>query len=226
MLLLAVVIAAGGLSLAPHAGGAQRAQSPLEIGGMSHTVVDGRSVVVVAVENNGPRPVQASGEFELVDAQGDAVSQVAVSTGTIDAGANGVIAVPLATLLPAGRYTATLSLEGRDATVRANSGLREISVGQGAPEPTAEPVATTTPVEVGAPAERGGGFPSWPLLVLGLAMTVAGIGYLRATTTRHEPAPVRPVPEVSMVRKVKISSPPTKRPATIKPLVPPRRHDD
>lgn len=225
LLLLATAVSVCGLWLASVDVSAQRAQTPLQIDEITHTVVDGRSVMVVAVENTGQEAVDASGEFTLVDARGAEISRTQVSTGEIEGGASGVVAVPLNITLAPGRYTATLSLVGQDASVRAISGLREITVGEVVPAPAPVPFPTSTPPAI-EDDSGGAGFPSWPLLLVGLIMTAAGIGYMRAAGVQRKPAAPRPIPEVSMVRKVKIDAQPLKRPATIKPLLPPHRRGE
>lgn len=220
LLVLATVNPVCGLWLATPVIHAQRAQSPLEIGDMDYAVVDGLSVIVITLDNTGLQPLEASGEFILVDTQGAEVSGLQVSTGELQGGERSVLAVPLNITLTPGRYTATLSLVGEDASVRANSGLREITVGQVAPQPTTEPVQPSAPLAIEDDTD-GAGFPSWLLLLIGLTLTVAGIGYMRASGNQH-----KPIPEVSMIRKVKVESRPLKRPATIKPLLPPRRRGE
>jgi hypothetical protein len=227
LLLFAAVMSVCGLWLASTDIHAQRAQTPLDIAGIDHTVVDGSSVFVIAVGNTGPTTLNASGEFVLVDAQGFEVSAIQVSTGEIGAGQSSVVTVPLNTILPPGRYTATLSLVDEEADVRAISGLREIMVGDVAPGPTPQPAETMPPPEIeDADDLEGSGFPSWLLLLIGITLTVVGVGYMRATSTERKPVVPRPIPEVSMIRKVKVDSRPVKRPATIKPLLPPRQRED
>lgn len=202
---------------------AQRAQSPLEIGGMSHTVVDGLSIVIVLVENSGETQLDASGELELVDSSGVDVSRRPVSTGVIPAGETSVVTIPLGTALEAGRYTGTLTLVDDIHDVRANSGLREIVVGSVEAEPTPFVKPDVVPTAAGDDDPDETGFPSWLLLLIGVTLTVAGLIYMRASSQRRKPARARPVPNVSMIRKVKINALPPKRPATIKPLLPPGR---
>lgn len=225
LLLLATVMSAGGLWLASVNGDAQRAQTPLDIAEISHTSVAGSSVIVVTVANTGQEPVDASGQFTLVDTHGVEIRRIQVSTGEIGGGERSVVSVPLNIALAPGRYTATLSLVGQNPSVRAVSGLREIIVGEVGPEAAPTPFPTSTLPEV-EDDSGGAGFPSWLLLLAGLVITAAGIGYMRAANAQGKPAASRPIPEVSMVRKVKVDSLPVKRPATIKPLVPPRRRGD
>lgn len=225
LLLLATAVSVCGVWLASVDVRAQRAQTPLDIAGMSHTVVDDSSVIVIAVGNTGPTSLSASGEFVLVDAQGSEISALQVSTGEIGAGQSSVVTVRLDTVLPPGRYTATLSLVDEEADARAISGLREIVVGVVEPEPTPVPFPTSAPPAIEDDAGNNAAFPSWLLLLAGLIMTAAGIGYMRATGAYRKPVAPRPVPEVSMVRKVRVDSAPMKRPATIKPLLPPRQRD-
>lgn len=202
---------------------AQRAQSPLEIGGISHTVVDGLSIVVVLVENTGETQLDASGELELVDAAGQAVSRRPVSTGAIPAGETSVVAIPLGKALAAGRYTVTLTLVDDVHDVRANSGLREIVAGAVEDEPTPFPESDVVLPAASDDNPGESGFPSWLLLLIGVTLTVAGLVYMRAGSRYRKPVRARPIPNVSMIRKVKINALPPKRPATIKPLLPPGR---
>lgn len=222
LVLLVTVLSVHGLWLLSPSVHAQRTPSPLEIGDMGHTVVNDRSVIVVALSNTGRTALSATGEFTLVNVRGDEVGGTLVSTGIIGARDESVVAIPLDVLLPPGRYTATLSLEDDDEGVRVDSGLREIVVQGFSPESTSEPVVATPPPAVEDDAS-GRGFPSWLLLLIGLTLTIIGMGYMRMSSGQRKPPPHRPVPEVSMVRKVNVASRPAKRPATIKPLVPPHR---
>lgn len=226
LMLLTAAAAVGGLWLARLDAGAQRAQTPLEIDEIRHTLVDDRSVILVEFDNTGQTALNASGDFALVNAEGIVIAEIEVSTGEIEAGQSSVVTVPLNTRLLQGRYTATLMLVDDAENVRANSGLREIVVGFVAPDPTPRPFPTGSPSTAVDDDSGGGGFPSWLLLLIGLTLTVAGVGYLRMTTSQRKPAAPRPIPEVSMVRKVKVASPPPKRHATIKPLLPPCRRED
>lgn len=204
---------------------AQRAQSSLEIGGMSHTAVDGRSVIVVVVGNSGDQAVEPTGEFVLVAPSGVELVHVNVTSTPIPPGGESVIAVPIATELESGLYTATLSLEDENTGARVNSGLREITVGVADETPTIIELFPDEiePVQVEEQTESDArGFPSWLLLLIGLSVTVLGVTFMRSTASSGRKQE-RPVPTVSMVRKVKVDTSPPRRPATIKPLIPPRR---
>ena len=159
LLLLATALSVCGVWLASVDTSAQRAQTPLQIDEITHTIVDGQSVMIVAVVNTGQEAVDASGEFTLVDARGEEISRIQISTGEIEGGASSVVAVPLNIVLAPGHYTASVSLVGQDASVRAISGLREITVGEGFPEPAPSPFPTSTSPAI-EDDSGGAGFPS------------------------------------------------------------------
>lgn len=211
------------VSGASHVALAQRVQSPLEIGGMSHAAVDGRSVIVIVTANSGDEEVQPAGEFVLVSPAGVELVRVNVTSTPIPPGGESVIAVPIETELESGLYTATLRLEDEATGARVNSGLREIVVESPESLPTATVLFPEAPAADEAQNESDArGFPSWLLLLIGLSVTVLGVTFMRSTASDGRKQE-RPVPSVSMVRKVKVDANPPRRPATIKPLIPPRR---
>ena len=202
--------------------GAQRAQSPLEIGGMSHTRVDEHDIIIVLLSNTGDESIQARGDFTLTDSEGNEVAQIEVTTGAVHPESSSVLSVPVNVVLEPGRYTVTLTLEDHIRQVRANSGLREVLVQPSATPPIEESPVPVVPLEQDADDTPGNGFPSWLLLIIGLSVTVVGVTLMRGKADAGRKATPRPIPEVSMVRKVSVTRPPPKRPATIKPLLPPR----
>jgi hypothetical protein len=92
----------------------------LAIGGVKHSVVAGRSVVAVAVENSGNVRLKPVATFSLRDAAGVEVSQVTVPMDTFYARTRTSIEVPLAELLLPGTYTVRLSLDDTRQGVRAD----------------------------------------------------------------------------------------------------------
>jgi len=86
----------------------------LEIGLASHSVVAGRSVVAVAVENSGNVRLKPLVDLELFDSDGDQVSQARVQMDSFYAVTDTSVEVPLAALLLPGEYSIRFTME--DAT--------------------------------------------------------------------------------------------------------------
>ena len=98
-----------------------RRSPALSIGGASHQVVAGSSVVAVAVENAGNVRLAPVATFTLLDAAGAQVSQATVPMGTFYARTSTSIEVPLAALLQPGTYTVRLTLADAGQDVRAEA---------------------------------------------------------------------------------------------------------
>jgi hypothetical protein len=94
----------------------------LAVGGVNHTVVVGKSVVAVAVENSGNVRLKPTATFTLRDAAGVEVSQATLPMDTFYARTRTSIEVPLAELLLPGTYTVRLSLDDARQGVRADGG--------------------------------------------------------------------------------------------------------
>ncbi len=82
----------------------------LAIGEASHTVVTGRSVVAVELDNGGNVRLRPVASFELRDAAGALVSQANIALDTIYAHTSTRLEVPLAALLQPGTYHVALGL--------------------------------------------------------------------------------------------------------------------
>jgi len=82
----------------------------LAIGEASHSVVAGRSVISVAVENPGNIRLGPVASFTLRDAGGALLSEAVVPMDTFYAGTGSSVEVPLDGLLRPGTYTVRLSL--------------------------------------------------------------------------------------------------------------------
>lgn len=202
--------------IAPAAGMAQSQDDRLDIGGIEHTVVDGQHVVLVRLDNASLEEISASGMLAVVDAGGLELERVSVETGRLVPDGPSVLAVPLVEPLGPGAYNVSLVLSVEPDGPPVHSGPRGILVDQGAgTAPGRQPTGTMLQADNG-----DGGFPSWMLLMAGLALVTIGFTLRRETGRKRK---TQMVPAVSMVRKVKLDSRPPKRPATIKPLRPPDR---
>ena len=90
----------------------------LTIGKASHTVVAGKSVVDVAVENLGNVRLKPVATFVLFDAAANRISDATVPMDTFFAHTATFVEVPLAALLQAGQYTVRLTLDDAAQGVR------------------------------------------------------------------------------------------------------------
>jgi hypothetical protein len=106
-------------------------QPELRLGKAHHEIVAGRSVVSVAVENSGNVRLKPIVAFVLRDATRTEISRKTFQMDTFYARTDTLVAVSLATLLPAGRYTIELALADGPQGVEAN-GLIDLVVGPGA----------------------------------------------------------------------------------------------
>jgi hypothetical protein len=95
----------------------------LAIGGATHMVVAGRSIVSIAVENTGNVRLKPMVGFTLFDAGGRQISQASLRMDTFYAHTTTTVELPLASLLTPGTYTVRLSLDdgasGADALAPA-----------------------------------------------------------------------------------------------------------
>jgi hypothetical protein len=82
----------------------------LDITSAAHTFVGGRSVVGIAVENQGNSKLKPVGEFHLFDASRREIDHSAVTMDTVFAKTATHVEIPLAGPLQPGRYTAILAL--------------------------------------------------------------------------------------------------------------------
>ena len=143
----------------------------LAIGGATHLVVAGRSVVAVAVENPGNVRLKPVATFILRNAAGVQVSQVTVPMDTFYAHTGTSIEVPLDALLVPGTYSVRLSLDDARQGVRAD-GTATFVVAASATAIAGgdQAVPGLTPVIQSAPPDAP------PLLAIGLAVIVTGLG--------------------------------------------------
>ena len=193
---------------------AQHSDERLEIGGIEHSVVDNQHIVLARLVTTSSDEIVASGVLAVVDAGGIEVLRINVDTGPLVPDGSSVLAVPLPEPLQPGRYRVSLVLSVQPDGPLVDSGPRQIIV----VEPTA---GTVPPAQNGQQATAERGFPSWILLIAGVLLVGIGFAVRRGNVgTRRS----RPVPDVAMVRRVKLEARPAKRPATIKPLRPPGQH--
>ena len=83
----------------------------LAIGGATHTVVAGRSIVAIAVENTGNVRLKPIVGFTLFDSHGRQISQASLRMDTFYAHTETTVELPLAALLAPGPYTVRLTLD-------------------------------------------------------------------------------------------------------------------
>jgi hypothetical protein len=114
-----------------------RRSPALVIGDATHSVVAGRSVVAVAVENTGNVRLKPVVTFTLADAAGTKVSETRVRMDTFYAHTDSFVEVQLARLLLPGRYTVKLALDDADQDVRTDAASIDVVVE--APAETAGP---------------------------------------------------------------------------------------
>jgi hypothetical protein len=160
------------------------ARSPeLRLGEAQHEVVAGRSMVKIAVDNSGNVRLKLLVEFVLRDATRTEISRAAFQMDTFYAHTDTFVAVPLAALLPAGRYTVELTLadaaQGIDATE-----VVDLIVDAPAAMATGGPGPGLTPVG------PGGTDQSVALMLGGLAVILAALaaGAFIAVRKRRDPS--------------------------------------
>lgn len=209
MLLVVLVLGLAGGTVAISA---QEPVSDLSIGGIEHTVVDGQHVIVVMLNNAASEQIDAEGILSIVDAGGLQVVHMSVSTGPLVPEATSAMAIPLPRALPDGRYSLTLMLLDEPDGPPVQYGLRQFIVEDGRGIGQAFDDSD----------ESGGGFPSWLVLAGGLALIGFGMFFRRTGEDRQ---PTRPLPEVAMIRKVRLQAKPAKRAARIRKILPPDRPD-
>ena len=83
----------------------------IAIGGATHLIVAGRSIVSVAVENTGNVRLKPMVGFTLFDGAGRQISQASLRMDTFYAHTTTTVELPLASLLAPGAYTIRLSLD-------------------------------------------------------------------------------------------------------------------
>jgi hypothetical protein len=198
----------------------------LRIGAAEHALVGGRSVVSFEVENNGNVHLVPGGTFILTDAAGNEVASLPLQMATVYAGTGTLLEAPLPFLLEPGEYEASLELSDDEYAVQAASGLLPLSIpllDVPRQAPTVEPVTGTQQEE---DVRQGGitiSIPTWAVLVaipaamlFGVLLTLGVVLALRLRDTAN--APVTPARNVTHE-----TTAPPRRPATIRPLIPPSR---
>jgi hypothetical protein len=98
-----------------------RRSPALAIGGATHQVVSGLSIIDVAVKNIGNVRLAPVASFSLLDATGALVSYATLPMGTFYAATSTSIEVPLAALLQPGTYTVRLALADPAQDARAEA---------------------------------------------------------------------------------------------------------
>jgi hypothetical protein len=138
----------------------------LGIGAATHTIVAGKSVVAVAVENDGNVRLKPVAEFTLLDATGATVSRATVPMDTFYAWTKTLVEVPLAARLLPGAYTVQFTLVDAAENVRATGeGVQFVVAAPAASAADAGVAAGLTEVTQGL---DGGpvGFPAIALAVI------------------------------------------------------------
>jgi hypothetical protein len=158
----------------------------LAIGGATHAVVAGKSVVTIAVENSGNIRLKPAVTFALFDATGAHVSQASFQMDTFYAHTETFVEVPLATLLLRGAYTVRLTLDDAAQGVRADSAAIALVV---------DAVTEAAPGEAAgsglAGVRQGAGEGQVSLAVLGLVLAAGfvlggvAIGSIILAVRRH-----------------------------------------
>jgi hypothetical protein len=156
----------------------------LTIGAARHDIVAGKSIVAIAVQNEGNTRLRPTVEFTLWDATGAQVSQTTFGMDTFYAHTDTLVAVPLAALLLPGRYTVDLGLTDAPQAVHVAAALDLV---------VAEPALATRegldgPALTGVvqgPADQS----EWLGLGAALVLLVAGIGAAFVVRRRLHPRP-------------------------------------
>jgi hypothetical protein len=150
----------------------------LEVGVASQRVVNGSSIVDLAVANTGNVRLKPLVDLSLWDAAGDRLSQVTIQMDTFYAHTDTFIEVPLAAPLPAGAFTVRVSITDTAQGVRMDVGPIALLVT--AAEVLAPGVGATADLtSVEQPAGQGSTLPLWALILLGGLLSggaVTGLG--------------------------------------------------
>jgi hypothetical protein len=146
----------------------------LAIGEANHTVVTGRSVVAIDLDNGGNVRLRPLADFELFDAAGAQVSQSSIALDTIYAHTPTALAVPLAALLQPGTYHVTLRLA--DAAQGLSVERTDLTFVVAAPPATTEP--GSAPALTAVNQAPGGISIPWPLVLALLGAALLGAALL------------------------------------------------
>ena len=144
----------------------------LAIGEASHTVVTGRSLVAVALDNGGNVRLRPVASFELRDAAGSLVSEASFALDTIYSHTSTHLEIPLAALLQPGTYHVALALA--DATQELSVERTDLVFVVGSPPAASEPGSGPALTPVNQPT----GGPSVPLFLVLALLGIALLGSL------------------------------------------------
>jgi len=148
----------------------------LAIGGATHMVVAGKSVVAIAVENPGNVRLRPVATFTLRNAAGVQVSQATVPMDTFYAHTGTSIEVPLDALLVPGTYSVRLSLDDARQGVHADGTASFVVAASPAVVAGGDVGSGLTPVIHSAPTGTSTLAIGFAVIALGLALgALAGI---------------------------------------------------
>lgn len=142
----------------------------LKLGDAHHEIVAGRSLVKIAVENSGNVRLKPAVEFVLRDATRTEISRASVQMDTFYAQTDTFVAMPLAALLAAGRYTVELTVTDALQGI-ASSGVFDLVVE--APPATGEGGGDAPAL---IPVGPGGTAVSLALMLGGVVLILAALG--------------------------------------------------
>jgi LPXTG-motif cell wall-anchored protein len=158
----------------------------LEIGEVGHHVAGTQSVITFGVGNPGNVHLRPAGDFVVFDASGREVGAGPAVMDSVYAGTGTLLEAPLPAVLPEGDYCAVLRLVDEETGASDESECLTFTVGPASPQ-AANPVSGPLPVWLpSTDAMRAAA----PLLVIGLALVLAMLGFLviRRRRRRHATA--------------------------------------
>jgi hypothetical protein len=160
-----------------------RRSPALGIGGATHKVVAGLSIVAVAVANTGNVRLKPIVAFRLFDAADAQVIEASVQMDTFYARTETFVEVPLAVLLRPGTYTVRLSLDDAAQSAETNKGAIPLVVTGAESDSGAVPRAATVN-QVTGDAQMS--LPVWGVvLVAGLLLGGLAMGFIVAMLRRR-----------------------------------------
>ncbi len=157
----------------------------LTIGAATYAIVAGRSVVTVAVENDGNVRLKPEVTFVLLDASGSKVGGAGFQMGTFYAHTGTFVEIPVTAILAPGAYTLQLGLEDAAQDVRVDSAGIPLVVGAASEAAVGAAGTAKASADNGAPA---GSTPLGGLLVAlvtGIAIGGVLIGGSLLAVSRH-----------------------------------------
>jgi hypothetical protein len=149
----------------------------LTIAGASHSVVSGKSVVAIGIQNDGNVRLKPLATFTLMDAARSQVSHANVPMDTFYANTTAAVEVPLGTLLQPGTYSVHIVLEDALQGVRVEATRTFVVEASAQPATGGGAAPSLIGVDqqpVGTPAPFGW----WVIAAGGLAQGVAGLALL------------------------------------------------